>query len=228
MRSLTPNTHGEPMFNLHKVCAAICIGGFAVSPVMYFRNGVASPLQTNIIMIADDVPSETEVRSAILQQAKKEDDKDLAVLKNKLNQDVSQCRRDAISHCTYTDKTMMGGNPLADPGWYYYGYGRPDGHPFDSQNSCAQSAVKYCDPAYPIEGNSQTGVEILKDRADIENFRYTADDWVMYVKSINNYEGNIIAHVTFRKKRTESDTYSKKVSMERQNGVLVILAIENE
>jgi hypothetical protein len=212
------------MSNIHKVWAAVCIGGFAAAPVMCFRYGVA---QAHIIMIEDDVPSEPEVRAAVLRQEKKEDDEDLALLKSKLNQDVSRCRSFSISQCIYTNKTMFG-QPLNNPGWYYSAPFPPNARPFDSQNSCAQAAVNHCEPGSTIVGNDQAAVEIQKDRAAIENFRYTADDWVIYVRSINNYEGNIVVHVTFRKKRTESDTYGKKISMERRHGTLIILAIEDD
>ena len=213
------------MSSIPRVLAAICIGGLIASPVVHLRDGVASPRRTNIIRVAYDVPSEAEVRAAILQQEKREGDEDLAVLKNKLNKDVSQCRSFSIDHCIYTTKTMFG-QPLNNPGWYYYAPFPPNARPFDSQSSCARAAVEHCNPGYT--GNDGAAAELQKDRDDIANFKYTEDNWVLYIRSIDNYEGTIVAHVTYRKKHTESNTFSKKISMERRSGILVILTIDDE
>jgi hypothetical protein len=109
------NASGERMSDIPKVLAAVCISGFVAAPVMYLRDGVASPKQTNIIMIADDVPSESEVRSAVLRQAKKENDEDLAALKINCNK-IFRSVVAFLSRSVYTQRKQCFSSHLEIPG----------------------------------------------------------------------------------------------------------------
>jgi hypothetical protein len=188
---------------------------------------IAVPLlgYASVCIGGDDIQS--EVKATILRQEKENEDESLAALKDKLQQDLSQCRSFSIKQCNYATTTMFG-QPLNNPGWSYYAPQSPDARPYDSESSCAEAAVRHCDPDYRIVGNDEDAVQLLKDRTAIADFRYTADDWVLDVKSINNFEGTIVAHVTFRKKHTESEIRSYKYSMERRNGALLISTAPEE
>jgi hypothetical protein len=167
-----------------------------------------------------------EIIAAIKARWTADDNEELVALKNKLQAELAECRGyDTVNRCQFYSTANSGfGSGFSGPGWYLMTYNPvfAFGDRSNTQDDCVQA---HCVLEATRSGPYSDAMTRDKERSEIANFKFQANENVVTVEKTNNYEGNIISYVDLRTKGTD-DIERCKVTMKLQNNTLGVVSME--